>query len=83
MKGEEAPLASELQAWLEAHPGWEAKEDDDDDDDSGDDDSDEGDEAGTSGGGKCRESKLSIWQPTKPELGNMFIFLEIINRSHL
>lgn len=42
LKGEEAPTAVELAGWLEAHPGWEAKEDDDDDDESGDEDSDEG-----------------------------------------
>ncbi|CAL8109717.1 unnamed protein product [Orchesella dallaii] len=30
---------AELSSWLEAHPGWELKEDDDDDDESGDEDS--------------------------------------------
>ena len=29
--GEEPPMASMLQAWLEAHPGWEAHEKEDDD----------------------------------------------------
>lgn len=48
LKGEEAPTAAELQGWLEAHPGWEAREDDEDDE-SGDDESDEGeDQPGTS-----------------------------------
>jgi SWI/SNF-related matrix-associated actin-dependent regulator of chromatin subfamily A protein 2/4 len=32
LMGEEAPLASQLQAWLNAHPGWEAQEEEDDDD---------------------------------------------------
>lgn len=27
LKGEEAPLASQLNAWFDAHPGWEAVED--------------------------------------------------------
>ncbi|CAL8148684.1 unnamed protein product [Orchesella dallaii] len=31
LKGEEAPSSAELSSWLEAHPGWEVKEDDDDD----------------------------------------------------
>jgi SWI/SNF-related matrix-associated actin-dependent regulator of chromatin subfamily A protein 2/4 len=40
LMGEEAPLASQLQAWLDAHPGWEAHEEDDDDDDEDDDEED-------------------------------------------
>lgn len=32
-KGEEAPLASQLNNWLDAHPGWEVMEESDDDDD--------------------------------------------------
>lgn len=43
LKGEEAPTAAELQAWLDVHPGWEPREDDEDDE-SGDDESDEGEE---------------------------------------
>lgn len=39
LQGDEAPLASQLGAWLEAHPGWEPVEDSDDEDD--DDDSDD------------------------------------------
>lgn len=27
LSGEEAPFSTELQAWLETHPGWEAQED--------------------------------------------------------
>jgi SWI/SNF-related matrix-associated actin-dependent regulator of chromatin subfamily A protein 2/4 len=38
LMGEEAPLASQLQAWLDAHPGWEAHEEEDDDDEDEDDD---------------------------------------------
>lgn len=33
LKGEEAPLASQLNSWLDAHPGWEVLEESDDDDD--------------------------------------------------
>lgn len=33
MKGEEAPLASQLNSWLDAHPGWEVMEESDDEDD--------------------------------------------------
>lgn len=47
MCGDEAPLASHLQTWLDLHPGWEPapREDDDvDDDDDFDDDSDYYDE---------------------------------------
>jgi SWI/SNF-related matrix-associated actin-dependent regulator of chromatin subfamily A protein 2/4 len=40
LTGEEAPLASQLQAWLDAHPGWETHEEDDDDDDEDDDEED-------------------------------------------
>jgi SWI/SNF-related matrix-associated actin-dependent regulator of chromatin subfamily A protein 2/4 len=36
LTGEEAPLTSQLQAWLEAHPGWEAVEEEEDDDDEDD-----------------------------------------------
>ncbi|KAL4132863.1 hypothetical protein QTP88_009944 [Uroleucon formosanum] len=32
-KGEEAPLASQLNNWLDAHPGWEVMEESDDEDD--------------------------------------------------
>ena len=38
--GDEAPLASQLQTWLEMHPGWEAAPREDDDDDEDDDVSD-------------------------------------------
>lgn len=33
LKGEEAPLASQLNSWLDAHPGWEVIEESDDEDD--------------------------------------------------
>lgn len=43
--GDEAPLASQLQTWLEMHPGWEAApredDDEDEDDDVSDDDTDD------------------------------------------
>lgn len=32
-KGEEAPLASQLNNWLDAHPGWEVMEESEDEDD--------------------------------------------------
>lgn len=32
LSGEDAPLLSQLQSWLESHPGWEAVEDSDDSD---------------------------------------------------
>lgn len=32
-KGEEAPLASQLNNWLDTHPGWEVMEESEDDDD--------------------------------------------------
>ncbi|PNF17190.1 ATP-dependent helicase brm [Cryptotermes secundus] len=38
--GDEAPLASQFQAWLEMHPGWEAAPREDDEDDDDDDESD-------------------------------------------
>jgi len=38
--GDEAPLASQLQTWLEMHPGWEAAPREDDDEDEDDDVSD-------------------------------------------
>lgn len=49
LTGDDAPLASQLQAWLDAHPGWEAvpreeDEDDDDDDENSDEDSDDDDQ---------------------------------------
>ncbi|XP_076289719.1 ATP-dependent helicase brm isoform X3 [Lasioglossum baleicum] len=45
LTGEDAPLMTQLQAFLESHPGWEpidseSEDDDDDDDDDGDDKSD-------------------------------------------
>ncbi|PNF39261.1 hypothetical protein B7P43_G16705 [Cryptotermes secundus] len=40
LTGEEAPLTSQLQAWLDAHPGWEVLEEEEDDEDEDDDDED-------------------------------------------
>ncbi|XP_014291998.1 ATP-dependent helicase brm isoform X3 [Halyomorpha halys] len=57
LTGEDAPLASQLGAWLEAHPGWEPLEDSEDEDDE--EDSDE--EGGFSMIGKDEaDSKLSV-----------------------
>lgn len=33
LKGEDAPLVSQINSWLEAHPGWEVIEESDDDED--------------------------------------------------
>jgi len=38
LKGEEAPLASQLNSWLDAHPGWEVIEESDDDEEEEQDD---------------------------------------------
>ncbi len=38
LKGEEAPLLSQLHSWLEAHPGWEELADDSEDEDDEDED---------------------------------------------
>ena len=48
LSGEEAPLASQVQAWLEMHPGWEVvpREDDDDDEEGSDDDGTDEEEEG-------------------------------------
>lgn len=48
LSGEEAPLASQVQAWLEMHPGWEVvpREDDDDDEEGSDEDGSEEEEEG-------------------------------------
>lgn len=45
LKGENAPLASELEAWLEKNPGYEEVPQDVDSDDSDDEKEGEGDEA--------------------------------------
>ena len=45
LKGENAPLASELESWLEKNPGYEAVPQDEDSDDSDDETKGEGDEA--------------------------------------
>lgn len=37
VSGEEAPLLSQLQAWLECHPGWEVVDSDNEDDDDDED----------------------------------------------
>jgi SWI/SNF-related matrix-associated actin-dependent regulator of chromatin subfamily A protein 2/4 len=44
LMGEEAPLASQLQAWLDAHPGWEAHEEEEEDEDEDDDEEDGSDD---------------------------------------
>jgi len=50
LAGEEAPTASQLQSWLEAHPGWEpAPREDDGSDDEGS-DADDSDEEATATG---------------------------------
>lgn len=41
LKGEEAPLASQLNSWLDAHPGWEVMEESDDEDDDEQEDDEE------------------------------------------
>lgn len=33
LRGDDAPLLSQLQQWLECHPGWEVADSDDEDDD--------------------------------------------------
>jgi SWI/SNF-related matrix-associated actin-dependent regulator of chromatin subfamily A protein 2/4 len=48
LSGEDAPLASQLQAWLEVHQGWEAAPREDEEDDSEDVSDDEEDKMGTS-----------------------------------
>lgn len=47
LKGEDAPLVTQINSWLEAHPGWEVIEESDDDDDEDEDDDMSG-ERGTS-----------------------------------
>jgi SWI/SNF-related matrix-associated actin-dependent regulator of chromatin subfamily A protein 2/4 len=44
LMGEEAPLASQLQAWLDAHPGWDANEEEEEEEDDEDDDEEDGSE---------------------------------------
>lgn len=36
LSGEDAPILSQLNQWLDAHPGWEIAETDDEDDDDDD-----------------------------------------------
>lgn len=50
LKGEEAPLVTQLNSWLESHPGWEVVEDSDDDDDEYDDDDNHSRDTGTDKG---------------------------------
>lgn len=50
LSGEEAPLASQLDTWLEANPGWEPVEDSDESEESGDDDGDNNDDKDNSSG---------------------------------
>lgn len=44
LTGEEAPLMSQLSAFLESHPGWEPIESESEDDDDDDDDENDGDD---------------------------------------
>ncbi|ODN00177.1 ATP-dependent helicase brm [Orchesella cincta] len=44
LSGEEAPMSSDLQTWLDSHPGWEPAPREDDDDDDEDDEDDVSDE---------------------------------------
>lgn len=46
LTGDEAPLMSQLQAFLESHPGWEPIESESEDDDDDDDDDNDGEEKG-------------------------------------
>lgn len=39
LRGDDAPLASQLNAWLDSHPGWEIVDDSDSDSDDYDDSS--------------------------------------------
>ncbi|XP_076750195.1 ATP-dependent helicase brm isoform X2 [Xylocopa sonorina] len=48
LTGEEAPLMSQLSAFLESHPGWEPIESESEDDDDDDDDENDGEEKGDS-----------------------------------
>ncbi|XP_034171103.1 ATP-dependent helicase brm isoform X2 [Osmia lignaria lignaria] len=46
LTGDDAPLMSQLQAFLESHPGWEPIESESEDDDDDDDDDNDGEEKG-------------------------------------
>ncbi|KAF6205797.1 hypothetical protein GE061_019971 [Apolygus lucorum] len=56
LQGDDAPLASQLGAWLEAHPGWEPADDSDDEDDEDDSDDEEGEHSNKSKEDGKRES---------------------------
>lgn len=45
LSGEDAPLASQLSEWLEAHPGWVVVEEDSDEDEEDSDEEEEGTES--------------------------------------
>lgn len=59
LRGDDAPLASQLNAWLDSHPGWEIVDDSEDEDDQDEDNMSRG---------KCNgfDSDLSILGPKQP-----------------
>ncbi|XP_047102247.1 ATP-dependent helicase brm isoform X2 [Schistocerca piceifrons] len=73
LSGEEAPLESQLQAWLEAHPGWEAvpqeddEEDEEDGDEEDDDDEDNSDDSDDEDQEFSANSKDDSSDPTKSD----------------
>ncbi|XP_050435592.1 ATP-dependent helicase brm isoform X2 [Adelges cooleyi] len=58
LKGEEAPLTSQLNSWLEAHPGWEVVEASDDEDDDEQDDEE---------GSNLKSKKTTVEKENDPE----------------
>lgn len=61
LKGEEAPMLSQLQHWLELHPGWEVVEESDDDED-------DDEQADSKGAEKNEDDKdKALMKPAKVE----------------
>uniref|UniRef100_A0A0K8SSK2 ATP-dependent helicase brm n=1 Tax=Lygus hesperus TaxID=30085 RepID=A0A0K8SSK2_LYGHE len=67
LQGDDAPLASQLGAWLEAHPGWEPADDSDDEDDEDDSDDEEGEHSNKSKDDGKRDSSNKDGKKTKIE----------------
>ncbi|KAL1138772.1 hypothetical protein AAG570_008834 [Ranatra chinensis] len=67
LRGDDAPLASQLGPWLEAHPGWEAIDESDDDEDDSEEEDEDDDRMSKSGAKAAGDEAREVINKAKVE----------------